>query len=380
MRVHLFNPQNDLALASGSPTFTAPASARNLARSGAALPMWYARPGDAFIGAVNAQWYDSITSTFGIEVVPFMPRPENDSCQVFIEPWGWSPAIRRQLLDMGFCNDILPSAAIIEGWRELSSRITSAEIISHLIATHTSMVSYRTERCKPFIACTLEDALRHIHNIGVAMIKLPWSSSGRGQQVSDRTTPDELVRRLSGMIRRQGAVEITPFYDKLLDFAMLWENGKFVGYSLFITDTHGGWTHNLLLTDREIERRIICNLDACIDLQAVRNTLSKLLYVYSRQYNYTGPIGVDFIVTRQGNLIPVEINWRHTMGHVAHNLRERFLHPDTSGTFRIESSTAVTIPFQTIGNCIIKDRTLAHGLLDLVPPGGDFRFLLETTS
>mgnify|MGYP001140241913 FL=1 len=48
-RLHLFNPENDIALATGSDNFTAPKAALALRASGAAPPLWYVDPGDTFL-------------------------------------------------------------------------------------------------------------------------------------------------------------------------------------------------------------------------------------------------------------------------------------------------------------------------------------------
>ena len=47
MTLHIFNPENDLALACPSPHFIPPASARQMADDLSALPVWWAMRGDA---------------------------------------------------------------------------------------------------------------------------------------------------------------------------------------------------------------------------------------------------------------------------------------------------------------------------------------------
>ena len=41
-KLYLFNPENDMALASGSPYYMAPSSAKKMATDLAVLPAWYA--------------------------------------------------------------------------------------------------------------------------------------------------------------------------------------------------------------------------------------------------------------------------------------------------------------------------------------------------
>lgn len=376
MNIHLFNPENDLALANGGINFTPPKSAIDLARAGAALPMWYGEPGDFFLGAVNGAWFEKISNDFGLDVKPYSSAyacSELQSCNIL--PWGWSAVTRKNLLDMGFPTDVLPTIDNIDAWRNLSSRVTSADIISKIITDFDDLGIKDQESSLPFTAVSLSDALSHIARIGTAMIKLPWSGSGRGQQVSDRTTPLELERRLSGMIKRQGGVEITPYYHKKLDFAMLWENGRFVGYSLFETDTHGGWTHNILMPDTAIEDRINATLQRPFDFDNLKMHLTRLLNTTAAEYGYHGPVGFDFIVAEKQGItfvVPIEINWRRTMGHVAHRLANRFVAPGRRGQFLITPRTAELPNSQYT----VSENRLDSGTLDLTPPVSAFRFLL----
>lgn len=373
--IHWFNPQNDLALANGSPNFTAPTSALQLASSGACLPMWYAAPGDYFIGAVNASWFREICDTFDIHVLPTSHAIE----EAYPMPWGWSAQAVRFLEQFGFSPECLPDVTDIEELRRQSSRVFGTKVISRLLNEVTALTDGHNAFCMPAVAVVPEQVYEYILTHGVTMIKLPWSSSGRGQQVSDRTTPKELENRINGMLNRQGAVELSPYYNKLLDFAMLWDDGRFVGYSLFDTDTHGGWLRNILLPDNKIEQIILSSLGRHVDLSHIRHVLQTILQEEYKGYN--GPIGVDFIIVEvsQGTnmMIPIETNLRRTMGHVAHNLANRFMGFENSGMFRISPKDLVNEPYHTVKDCDIHRGRLTHGSIDIVPPGGTFRFIFS---
>ena len=49
--LYIFNPEHDLALASGETNYMAPASARRMASELALLPMWYAEEGSAVLAS-----------------------------------------------------------------------------------------------------------------------------------------------------------------------------------------------------------------------------------------------------------------------------------------------------------------------------------------
>lgn len=384
-RTHLFNPWNDLALANGSPYYTPPRSAADLANAGACLPMWYAEPGDTFIGAVNREWFERTSERFGLHVTPVMTPHQRP------EPWGWSPGTRQWLSRFGYTDSELPSAERVDRLRTLSSRVTSAPLIASLFEAVPDLAPSNPQFCAPYIADNLDDALRHIGTLPTpAMIKLPWSGAGRGQQVSDRTTFTELNTRLAGMISRQGAVEITPYYHRLLDFAMLWDKGRFVGYSLFATDTHGGWTHNTLLPDSDIETIIKHTLRRTVDLARLRDASTRLINDLAADYGYEGPVGLDFLIgypaasnSLRGTssedcvaadhdsellMIPLEINWRRTMGHVAHRLTDILAPVDASrpSRFCIEQSDGHP-------SAVNPDATIY-----LTPPGYNYRFIVTT--
>ena len=370
--VYFFNPQNDLCLANGRSNFTAPLSSLRLAQAGASLPMWYAKPGSCFWGAVNAGWFNGIRQNFDIDVKPTIQAGVN----AIANPWGWSMALLRQLEELGFNKDLLPDNDKIEKWRLLSSRLTNIDLIGKILGN----LPGTSPTLVPRICKTAEQVYHAIGQFGVSIIKLPWSGSGRGQQITDRTTPVELKRRIDGMIHRQGGVEVAPFYNKILDFAMLWESNRFIGYSLFETDSHGGWTSNVLLTDEQIKNVINKHLSVPIDFDELQQGITNLVADFASDYQYTGPVGIDFIVAGQNNaniLVPIEVNWRMTMGRVAHSLRENFMSQNTFGRFWIVETDKYKEPFHDVSQCEIAEGRVVAGKLDLVPPGGAFRFVMN---
>ena len=65
--LHLFFPENDLALAQDNASYTAPPAAVKLRRAGATLPLWYGDAGDYVIAdGVNARWYNDVAGRFGL--------------------------------------------------------------------------------------------------------------------------------------------------------------------------------------------------------------------------------------------------------------------------------------------------------------------------
>ncbi len=51
MKLYIFNPDSDIALANNDVNYMAPASARRMAEDLALLPIWYAQPGSMVLAA-----------------------------------------------------------------------------------------------------------------------------------------------------------------------------------------------------------------------------------------------------------------------------------------------------------------------------------------
>ena len=108
MKVHIFNPENDMALADGQPGYTPPASIRQMRHDLAWLPKWWAEEADIV--------WD------GKEPLHLQPGDE-------IRPWGWSPALIHQLRQAGVTDEFLPDDGTMERLRQLSHRQTAVEAL-----------------------------------------------------------------------------------------------------------------------------------------------------------------------------------------------------------------------------------------------------------
>ncbi len=372
-RLHLFNPENDIALATGSDNFTAPKAALALRASGAALPLWYGDPGDTFLAyGINTRWLDSVRERFGIGVGVFDHRSAN----VFEPaPWGWSAAVRRDFLREGFTADSLPDNSILNRWRQLSHRRTAAELC-RMIAPRLDFAI-----APPAVEIDSVDRLsRYLADNRSVIIKSPWSSSGRGLIDTRHISAAEALRRSEGIIRRQGSVMVETAYERTADFAMLFECAdsrcRRVGLSLFTADASGSYTGNALASDSRLLERLSRHYPAS-RLNAAGEALREAVECLIAPC-YSGPLGIDMLVARlnDGSALldaTVEINLRMTMGFVAHSLSERFLSPGSEGSFSVTPAYNSPAP----DDAIIENRRIISGRIDLTPPGGLFRFAAE---
>lgn len=367
-KVHLFFPENDLALARDLANYTPPPAATKLRRAGEALPLWYAEPGDSFIAnGINAQWLRSIRDTFGIAVDLY----DYKSADCIAAPWGWSKASRKMFATRGFEAEQLPSDAALARIRELSHRRTAA-LIARQLQSATSLAPF--SMAPPAAECTtLAQVLDFADNFGKSVIKLPWSSSGRGLVLIDPATAAAQAPMIEGMIRRQGSVMAEPFMAKLRDFAMLFTiaDGRctYNGLSLFTTDRLGAYTGNLLAPQEQLAELI-----AHPALGPLADTLPGIIErIIGSDYN--GPLGVDMMTLADGSITPaVELNLRNTMGHLALRLYERHISNSRTANFTI-------LPGPTLPDApSVSNGRLTAGSLNLTPPSPDFTFRITVNN
>ena len=97
--LYIFNPEHDLALASGEMNYMPPASARRMASELALLPVWYAERGSAVLAssAYNLDYLKRMQELLDIPVY-LMTEPELAAEPALdIRPWGWDAALRKQI-------------------------------------------------------------------------------------------------------------------------------------------------------------------------------------------------------------------------------------------------------------------------------------------
>lgn len=323
-KIHLFNPEHDIALASNLSNFTSPHAGRQLRADLGFLPAIWAAADD-YVLVENAE--DAQTAFARLMHRPFPGFVEKRQLARLavtgVEPWGWDLALRSFLLRYGVAADLCPTEQEIAVIRELSHRKTAVDTLRALTLDGTVGESV--------VEHTLEAVVADVQRCGRVVLKAPWSSSGRGLRFVDGTVSDYQERWIQNVITRQGAVVVEPYYNKVKDFAMEFESdgcGKVsgLGLSLFHT-SNGAYTGNILASEEEKRAMIGHYIPVCL-LDSVQVMLCQILGETFRG-RYKGPFGVDMMVVarddKDGFLLHpcVEINLRRTMGHVALELSKR---------------------------------------------------------
>ena len=273
MLLCIFNPEHDLCLAKGRAHYVPPRSAVDFARRDAGL-MQVLYP-DARCCSV----YD--LSPFTSHLTPLTS----------VTAWGWDAVVKHELLKRGVPDELLPSDEEINTIRELQ---------------HRSTVLPLQEDCREVRSTEEMESLLRTREHWV--MKSPWSGAGRGLRwVHGNLTAidrDWLLKTVAS----QRCVIAEPRRDVVADVALEYMDGAFIGYSYFKTGS-GVYKENILWPDEKIE--------TTFSLLPIRERVEPWLEanVWPR---YRGPLGVDLMVCADGSVHVAEINFRHTMGMVAH--------------------------------------------------------------
>ena len=394
MRIHIYNPEHDYALASGSPYYTPPVEVRAMRDAQALLPLMWADAGDAIIVPDNIE-YQEVPSSPGIELVRWSRLREYLSSQRQVEfsPWGWDSMVRLKLLSNGADESLLPSEEWIRSLRALSHRRTSISFNARLNRYLDEAGLCRHISELPVEFHDTEEALRWLDSTGEAFFKAPWSSAGRGVQSSVGLDREIHIRPwLHGMIRRQGSVIGETIFPKHIDFATEWyvdqssANGpkvSFLGLSVFETSTRGKYHGNRKMT-RNRARRYINSISPDFNekfIEAQRKAITDILEEQPESTRYNGYIGIDMMASRDGQIRGgVELNFRRTMGippadvmiigcgNVGSHLKRAF----SGAGIRcgIVSSRSEIFPPAEVYVIAVKDESIAEVARKLIPIDG----------
>lgn len=288
--LYIFNPENDMALADGHPGYTPPAQIQQMRRELWWLPQWWATDEDIVWNGEDRLCLPSDTK---------------------IVPWGWSPALCHQLQQAGVDAAMLPSAEKLEQLRQLSHRQTSVSLLREM----HEQLSLDGHMCGSTTLCqSMEEAEAAIAERGEALLKSPWSSSGRGLMPSSNPQWQAWARRI---LRQQGSVVVEQMLHKVSDFALeFWLDGKggveYRGLSLFYTNDKGAYLGNWVAPEGQKFQWLMQYIPPQA-LVEIRQWWEERL----RHFDYSGPVGIDMMLAQEGICPCIEVNWRMTMGLVS---------------------------------------------------------------
>lgn len=330
MTLHIFNPEHDLVLAANTANFTAPHAVRELKSGLGFIPALWASDGDAVLVedrdyAAKALKRACVQADIMLpENVLFIEAADLSSVSFSqVAPWGWDVALRNYLLRHRVDKQRLPDLEQLDELRMLSHRLTSCRLLESM--SDTDGLTGQSFACS-----SLDEVSEHVKSMGQAVIKMPWSCSGRGLRFVDNGDISE--PHLYGWIRNalttQDSLMVEPYYRKVKDFGMEFFCGgdgrvSYKGLSLFST-VNGAYTGNIIATE-SAKLETISRYVPDVLLENIKESICNFMSG-ELAGRYTGPFGVDMMVVsrtdRDGFLVHpcVEVNLRRTMGHVALSL------------------------------------------------------------
>ena len=323
MKLLVFNPEHDLALAANLSNFTAPHAGRQLRADLGFVPAIWAAADD-FVLVENVE--DAERRFLRLTRRPFGRFIAKDLlCKLqfsAVDVWGWDLAIRAYLLRWGVEAVVMPTVTQIDAIRQLSHRRHAMQLLESLQMPGTIGCASETDQ--------MDIIADRLHSGEHLVVKAPWSSSGRGVRFMEGDMNIYDNGWVRHVIEKQGSVMVEPYYNKVKDFGMEFvSDGKglvsYVGLSLFQT-SNGAYTGNILASEDEKEHMISRYISVDL-LKAIRQKICTLMGLLLKD-RYAGAFGIDMMVVRRDDgdgflLHPcVEINLRRTMGHVAISLTE----------------------------------------------------------
>ena len=279
-----------MALADGKPGYTPPLQIQQMRRELWWLPQWWAEETDLVWNGIDKL---------------------NLSDDTRIVPWGWSPALCHQLRQAGVQASLLPSAEELEQLRQLSHRQTAVTLLKELsvelpLDGHLAGESW--------LCRTFEEVEEAVSKQEEALLKAPWSSSGKGLKTSDNEQWKAWSKRI---LKTQGSIVVEKKLHKLTDFALeFWLDDRggveYRGLSLFYTNERGAYLGNWVAPEGQ-KLAWLAQYIPLQYLQEIRRWWEERL----KGFDYEGPVGIDMMLAEEGICPCIEVNWRMTMGLVA---------------------------------------------------------------
>lgn len=335
---YLFNPENDLALASDSSHYHTPKKILEFSSNLSLLPVWYA-PNNSLIltrTEVDSEWYQELFSQLGIQqqwltIERYSYQPED-----YLSPWGWNSAL------LTWWKELNPTFSIcLEQIRNWSSRAVTINLLSYLKQQNLLEPSLTI----PQKLNSYSDILRFQTEHPLFILKSPWSGSGKGLFWSNGLWRDKLREWSNNILTTQGFVIGELVYEKKHDFAMEFfcqdGNVSFIGYSHFLTDKFGHYKYNIMAADKEIESFLLQKLYHPERLLRTKEKIILFLKENLAQF-YNGYLGIDMMLYGSKStdcyLHPcIEINLRMNMGIVSRMIHNRYFSEETKGIYKVKT-------------------------------------------
>lgn len=381
-----------MAIANGSVNYTPPANIRRMSDELAYLPAYFSEDGDYILmkEKPDVEFLKSREKIFGLKcnLVTWEDAQELELNE--LRPWGWSPRVHRLFQHMKMHTSVSFRQGVMGNWPQGREKWYSRKMSVACLHKLQQQIILPCD-IKPEICISFAEIGKIVRR-KAAVVKSPWSSSGKGIRMlpcGDINKKDQ--EWLSGVLQKQGYVMVEPRLNRVCDFAMEFYineifHVEFLGLSYFYTGKQGEYKGNYLGSEGKIERKLLEYMDRK-DLQHLKEILVSVLEQIYRGV-YSGYLGVDMMVFMDNSgkyqVHPcVEINLRYNMGILAWKLGKHYIHPSSEGLFQIHffsQSGAGYHYYQTMKERYPPDinrEGIRSGYISLTPVGKDTKFIAD---
>ena len=368
-----FNSTCEMAVANGSPNYTAPSRLRKLEKDLSPLMLFFAGQNDIVLNKdplsipfirMLEKAEIPLPSFMSISELKDQLIKEGINYNYIPQPWGKSPA------EDNYFKKILPGSDSI--WfpemKNLFERKTSLDFFKNFLTNYTRKeypdnIPFLIEKL-PFPKINFQEIF----------LKSPLSASGRGlRSVTNGTPNQDTLRWMNMILKKQGYLTGEQRYEKISDFSFQFYISKnhlvkHIGNTWFKTNKKGQYEGHLLnaqLPEEAVPLKTI--------IKETGEKLCQSLSLSDYSMQYTGYLSIDAFLYKEGNKIKihpcVEINPRYNMGILSHYI-EKHIHPSSKGSFIIyynsECPYSTFVHQQEKENPIeISDHLITKGFLSL---------------
>ncbi|MCB9745083.1 MAG: DUF455 family protein [Alphaproteobacteria bacterium] len=280
-------------------------------------------------------------------VAPFPTTPDLGERKLGrLEPWGWTPAVRRWLAPLeGQLGEAPPAS--VQAFTPLWDKRSAGRLLAALLrGGGPELIG---EEALPIEITEIQSAEMRLADGGTWVVKQPFSTAGRGaRRLTEALSPKDLAWLEAGLARF-GGLRMEPWLPRVVDLSVhlsVTEEGARVdGVTRFFTTAGGRYTGSVVGPWRTgLEPALHRFLSGSgQDRRWFPREVSRLaeqVGAFAGGLGYLGPISVDAMICARGGgfaLHPLlELNPRITMGRVALRLREH-LAPRRIGLFVVAS-------------------------------------------
>ncbi|WP_329905066.1 hypothetical protein [Porphyromonas pogonae] len=344
-RLHLFNPGHEEALCiPREASYTAPKVVLSMMHDLFMLTTVMADDGDYLLRySLNGEYLVYDLSGILVEYI-HLPR------SLDLKVWAPEPHMLDEIKKYFSGKNIEVTLPVIDpDITSLSHRNQSYSCLEYL-SRYIPLPSYILPRWFP-CGCELQAFHKAIMEaitlspLRQALIKFPFSSSGRGLVYCDAIPEGRQQRMIMNRWAGKGSLSIEP----LLDLSSNWAAEFFISregmvtfeaYSMFSTSDKGAYQGNVLMPQHELKQKLSVEIGSSETLDEVITLLTQFIH---KQYSghYTGYVGVDMLLYDDKEKIRrlhpcVEINLRNTMGNLAHLIYERICSQGVHGIYHVD--------------------------------------------